>query len=65
MLPKIQLTLGEAEAIEDPLEHAFTIILDSYVYADNLLHSDLRAKSGETEYGESYMERLFEFGAVG
>lgn len=59
---EIQLTLGEAEAIEDPLEHAFTIILDSYVYADNLLHSDLRAKSGETEYGESYMERLFEFG---
>ena len=59
---EIQLEPEKAEEIEDPLEHAFNIILDSYVYADNLLHSDLRAKSGEADYGEAYMEKLFRFG---
>ncbi len=59
---QIQLEPDEAEEIEDPLEHAFDIILDSYVYAENLLRSDRRAKSGETDYGEVYLEKLFRFG---
>ena len=59
---QIELEPEKAEEIEDLLEHAFGIILDSYVYADNLLHSDLRAKSGEADYGEAYLEKLFRFG---
>lgn len=59
---EIQLEPEKAGEIEDPLKHAFAIILDSYVYADNLLHSDLRAKSGEADYGEGYLEKLFRFG---
>ena len=45
-----------ASEIEDPLEAAFDIVLDSYVYADNLLHADRRAKLGENTYGVSYLE---------
>ena len=59
---EIKLEPEKAGEIEDPLKHAFAIILDSYVYADNLLHSDLRAKSGEADYGEGYLEKLFRFG---
>ena len=47
--------------IEAPLEAAFDIVLDSYVYADNLLHADHRAKLGEDTYGTSYLEKFFRF----
>ena len=55
LLPKM------ASEIEDPLEAAFDIVLDSYVYADNLLHADRRAKLGEDTYGTPYLEKLFRF----
>ena len=55
LLPKM------ASEIADPLDAAFDIVLDSYVYADNLLHADRRAKLGEDTYGTSYLEKLFRF----
>ena len=58
---QIPLTPKMASEIEDPLEAAFDIVLDSYVYADNLLHADRRAKLGENTYGVSYLEKLFRF----
>ena len=58
---KIRLTPKMAVEIEDPLETAFDIVLDSYVYADNLLHADRKAKLGEDTYGTSYLEKLFRF----
>ena len=58
---QIHLSPKMASEIEDPLEAAFDIVLDSYVYADNLLHSDRRAKLGEDTYGTSYLEKLFRF----
>ena len=50
-----------ASEIEDPLEYAFDIVLDSYVYADNLLHADSKAKLDKNTYGASYLEKLFRF----
>ena len=58
---QIPLTPKMASEIEDPLEAAFDIVLDSYVYADNLLHADRRAKLGEDTYGVSYLEKFFRF----
>ncbi len=57
----IHLKPEMATEIADPLESAFDIVLDSYVYADNLLRADLKAKLGESEYGASYLEKLFRF----
>jgi hypothetical protein len=56
---QIHLSPKLAMEIEDPLEAAFDIVLDSYVYADNLLHADSKAKLGEATYGASYLEKLF------
>ena len=58
---QIHLSPQMASEIEDPLEAAFDIVLDSYVYADNLLHADRRAKLGEDTYGTPYLEKLFRF----
>ena len=58
---QIHLSPKMASEIEDPLEYAFDIVLDSYVYADNLLHADRRAKLGEDTYGTSYLEKFFRF----
>ena len=58
---QIHLSPKMASEIEDPLEAAFDIVLDSYVYADNLLHADRRAKLGEDNYGTPYLEKLFRF----
>ena len=58
---RIHLTPKMVVEIEDPLEYAFDIVLDSYVYADNLLHADRKAKLGEDTYGASYLEKLFRF----
>ena len=58
---RIRLIPKMAMELEDPLEAAFDIVLDSYVYADNLLHADRRAKLGEDTYGASYLEKLFRF----
>ena len=58
---QIPLTPRMASEFKDPLEAAFDIVLDSYVYADNLLHADRRAKLGEDTYGASYLEKLFRF----
>ncbi len=58
---RIHLTPKMASEIEDPLEAAFDIVLDSYVYADDLLHADRKAKLGEDTYGASYLEKLFRF----
>lgn len=58
---QIHLSPKMASELEDPLEAAFDIVLDSYVYADNLLHADRRAKLGEDTYGASYLEKLFRF----
>ena len=58
---QIHLTPKMASDIADPLESAFDIVLDSYVYADNLLHADRKAKSGEDTYGTPYLEKLFRF----
>ena len=58
---QIHLSPKMGSEIEDPLEYAFDIVLDSYVYADNLLHADRRAKLGEDTYGVSYLEKLFRF----
>lgn len=57
---QIRLTPEKASEIGDPLEYAFDIVLDSYVYADNLLHADRKAKLGEDAYGTSYLEKLFQ-----
>lgn len=56
---QIHLSPKMASELEDPLEAAFDIVLDSYVYADNLLHADRRAKLGEDTYGASYLEKFF------
>ena len=58
---QIHLSPKMASEIEDPLEAAFDIVLDSYVYADNLLHADRRAKLGEDNYGTPYLDKLFRF----
>ena len=58
---QIQLSPKMASELADPLEAAFDIVLDSYVYADNLLHADRKAKLGEDTYGTSYLEKLFRF----
>ena len=58
---QIHLEPKVATALENPLEYAFDIVLDSYVYADNLLHADRKAKSDEDTYGASYLEKLFRF----
>ena len=58
---QIHLSPKMASEIEDPLEYAFDIVLDSYVYADNLLHADRKAKLGEDTYGTSYLEKFFRF----
>ena len=58
---QIQLSPKMASELADPLEAAFDIVLDSYVYADNLLHADRKAKLGENTYGASYLEKLFRF----
>ena len=58
---QIHLSPMMASELEDPLEAAFDIVLDSYVYADNLLHADRRAKLGEDTYGTSYLEKFFQF----
>ena len=58
---QIHLTPKMAMKIEDPVEAAFDIVLDSYVYADNLLHADREAKLGEDTYGTPYLEKLFRF----
>ena len=58
---QIPLTPKMASELEDPLEAAFDIVLDSYVYADNLLHADRKAKLGEDTYGTSYLEKFFRF----
>jgi len=58
---QIHLSPKIASELEDPLEAAFDIVLDSYVYADNLLHADRRAKFGEDTYGASYLEKFFRF----
>ena len=58
---QIHLSPKMGAEIEDPLEAAFDIVLDSYVYADNLLHSDRRAKLGEDTYGTPYLEKFFRF----
>ncbi len=58
---QIHLTPKMASEIEDPLETAFDIVLDSYVYADNLLHADRQAKLGEDSYGTPYLEKFFRF----
>ena len=58
---QIYLSPEMASEIEDPLEAAFDIVLDSYVYADNLLHADRTAKLGEDTYGTPYLEKLFRF----
>ena len=58
---QIHLSPKMASEIEDPLEAAFDIVLDSYAYADNLLHADRRAKLGEDNYGTPYLEKLFRF----
>ena len=58
---QIHLSPKMASELEDPLEAAFDIVLDSYVYADNLLHADRRAKLGEDTYGTSYLEKFFRF----
>ncbi len=56
---QIHLTPKMASELEDPLEAAFDIVLDSYVYADNLLHADRKAKLGEDTYGTPYLEKFF------
>ena len=58
---QIHLSPKIASEIEDPLEAAFDIVLDSYVYADNLLHADQKAKLGEDTYGTPYLEKFFQF----
>lgn len=58
---QIHLSPKMASELEDPLEAAFDIVLDSYVYADNLLHADRTAKLGEDTYGTPYLEKLFRF----
>ena len=58
---QIHLSPKMASDIGDPLEAAFDIVLDSYVYADNLLHADRRAKLEEDTYGTSYLEKFFQF----
>ncbi len=58
---RIHLTPKRALEIGDPLEAAFDIVLDSYVYANNLLHADRKAKLGEDTYSASYLEKLFRF----
>ena len=58
---QIPLTPKMALELEDPLETAFDIVLDSYVYADNLLHADRMAKLDEDTYGASYLEKFFQF----
>ena len=58
---QIHLSPKMGAEIEDPLEAAFDIVLDSYVYADNLLHADRRAKLGEDTYGTPYLEKFFRF----
>lgn len=47
--------------ISDPLEFAFEVILESCVWADNLLISDTKAKKGEADYNDAYFEKLFNY----
>ena len=58
---QIHLSPKMASELEDPLEAAFDIVLDSYVYADNLLHADRKAKLDEDTYGTRYLEKFFRF----
>ena len=58
---QIHLKPKMAMEIKDPLEYALDTILDSFVLADNLLHADRKAKLGEADYGQPYLEKLFRF----
>jgi hypothetical protein len=62
---KIYLKPGVVEAIDDPTGMAFEIILNSYIWADNLLRADTHARDPQRVYAnaeafdEAYYQKLF------
>lgn len=58
---KFKILPAEGKYLSDPLEHAFSIVLESYVWADNLLVADTKAKQGEPDYNDSYFAKLLKY----
>jgi hypothetical protein len=50
---------GEAVKIDDPTEYAFQSCLESNVWVNLVLWSDLRARESLRDYGEEYYDRFY------
>ena len=62
---RIQFTSSAVDSIANPTDAAFEIILNSYIWADNLLRADTRARDPQRVYqkredfDDAYYEKLF------
>ncbi|MDZ7289601.1 MAG: hypothetical protein ONB44_08895 [candidate division KSB1 bacterium] len=62
---RIHLTPSAVDSIANPTEFAFEIILSSYVWSDNLLRADTRARDPRRlyqrreDFDDAYYEKLF------
>ncbi|MCZ6515667.1 MAG: hypothetical protein O6850_07370 [Acidobacteria bacterium] len=45
--------------IEDPTEHAFTMVLESHIWVDNLLLADRQSRKGLVGYTDEYYDNLY------
>jgi hypothetical protein len=48
-----------AEKIDDPTEYAFQTCIESNVWVDLILWSDLRARQRLTDYNDEYYDRFY------
>jgi hypothetical protein len=51
---------GEAAKIDDPTEYAFQMCLESNVWVNLIIWSDLRARDGLTDYTDEYYDRFYD-----
>jgi hypothetical protein len=55
---RLKLESDAAHFLDQPKEHAFSIINATYVWLDNVLYEEELAKRGKPDYGEIYYEDL-------
>ena len=49
----------DSTKIDNPVERAFQIILESHTWVDNILLADLRARDGLMDYTDEYYDNLY------
>ena len=55
---RLKLEVDTAHFLDQPKEHAFSILNSTYVWMDNVLYEEDLAKRGKPGYGEIYYEDL-------